>query len=310
MYNVAQYLPKCINSVYDQGLNEEDFEVILIDDESPDNSLAVATNLTKDKKNVKIISQKNKGLGGARNSGLDHAKGEYILFLDSDDFYLANTLKKIIEIVKKNQLDILEFGAQGVDQKYKIIFNLSVSSNGKLFNGVDYYQNIRYSDTACNKLYYRNFLNKNNLRFLEKIYIEDYEFNTRAFSVAQNVMATPIVVSQFLQSPNSITRNNSYEKKEKMKIDIFNVIKNISEQKRKESENKSVFFEQRLSFLTATLFYQLVKSKASYKEFVKLKSRLIDEELFFVNYPIFDKRKNIFRIIFLKNFFLIRFIAK
>jgi glycosyltransferase involved in cell wall biosynthesis len=310
MYNVEQYLAKCINSVYNQGLNEDEFEVILIDDESPDNSLVIATILTKDKKNVKIISQKNKGLGGARNSGLDYAKGEYVLFLDSDDFYLPNTLKKIIEIIEKNELDILEFGAQGLDQNYKTIFKLSVSSNEKLYNGINYYQNIRYSDTVCNKLYYRNFINKNNLRFLEKIYIEDYEFNTRAFSVAENVMATPLIVSQFLQSPNSITRNNSIEKKEKMKIDIFNVMKNISELKQKESKHKSVFFEERLSFLTATLFYQLVKNKASYKDFVKLKSRLIEEGLFYVNFPIFDKRKNLFRIVFLKNFFLLRFITK
>jgi glycosyltransferase involved in cell wall biosynthesis len=310
MFNVEQYLPKCIESVYNQDLDEAEFEIILIDDESPDNSLEVAKNLTLNKKNVKIISQNNKGLGGARNTGIENASGKYLVFLDSDDWFLPKTLQNVAELAIKNNLDILEFGAQGITQDNKIVYSKSITSDNTIYNGVDYYQKIRYMDSACNKLYNRFFLNSTKLRFLEKVYIEDYEFNTRAFLNAQRVMATSSIVSHFLQSPNSITRNVSDLKKEKMKKDVVEVIKKINQLKKGADTTKIAFLNQRLSYLTATLFYQLVKNKACYSEFVNLKKQLLKEDLFFINFPIFDKQKNFFRIVFLKNFFLFRLIAK
>lgn len=309
MYNVAQYISKCIESVYSQNMAISDFEVILIDDESPDDSLVIAKKLTSDKENVTIISQKNKGLGGARNTGIEAAKGEYIVFLDSDDLFLPDGITKILALAQEKKLDVLEFGAQGVNEKGKIIYTISKTSNNLVYSGVEYYNKIRYMDSACNKLYRRNFLNTHNLRFIEKIYIEDYEFNTRVFNLAQRVMATSILVSSFLQTPNSITRNSSPEKKEKMKQDIIQVIKIINEQRKEVLVENKLFFNQRLSYLTATLFYQLIKNKASYQEFVSLKNQMIRDNIFFVDYSIFDKKKNLFRVLFLKNFYLLRLIT-
>ena len=309
MYNVAQYISKCIESVYSQNMAISDFEVILIDDESPDDSLVIAKKLTSDKENVTIISQKNKGLGGARNTGIEAAKGEYIVFLDSDDLFLPGGITKILALAQEKKLDVLEFGAQGVNENGEIIYTISKTSNNLVYSGVEYYNKIRYMDSACNKLYRRNFLNTHNLRFIEKIYIEDYEFNTRVFNLAQRVMATSILVSSFLQTPNSITRNSSPEKKEKMKQDIIQVIKIINEQRKEVLVENKLFFNQRLSYLTATLFYQLIKNKASYQEFVSLKNQMIRDNIFFVDYSIFDKKKNLFRVLFLKNFYLLRLIT-
>ena len=309
MYNVAQYISKCIESVYSQNMAISDFEVILIDDESPDDSLVIAKKLTSDKENVTIISQKNKGLGGARNTGIEAAKGEYIVFLDSDDLFLPDGITKILALAQEKKLDVLEFGAQGVNENGEIIYTISKTSNNLVYSGVEYYNKIRYMDSACNKLYRRNFLNTHNLRFIEKIYIEDYEFNTRVFNLAQRVMATSILVSSFLQTPNSITRNSSPEKKEKMKQDIIQVIKIINEQRKEVFVENKLFFNQRLSYLTATLFYQLIKNKASYQEFVSLKNQMIRDNIFFVDYSIFDKKKNLFRVLFLKNFYLLRLIT-
>lgn len=310
MFNVAKYIEKSISSVYNQGMNEADFEVILVDDESTDSSLDIATKFTQNKSNVKIISQKNKGLGGARNTGIEYATGTYVLFLDSDDFLLPNKLKNIIKVANENDLDVLEFGAQGIDKNGKIVYSISVCSENMVFNGIEYYRKFRYMDSACNKLYKRDFLNKNNLRFVEKIYIEDYEFNTRVFAITKRVMAISTFVSHFLQTTNSITRNNHPEKLKKMEQDIIEVIKKIVNQKNNSSIEKHDFYNQRLSFLTATLFYQLFKNKASYNDFVDLKSQLTNDKMLFFNYPIYDKKKNYFRLIFLKNFFLLKWITK
>jgi glycosyltransferase involved in cell wall biosynthesis len=310
IYNVEQYIEKCLNSLEKQNFQESEFEVIIIDDESPDKSLIIARELTKNKANSTVFSQKNKGLGGARNTGLDMAKGEYVLFLDSDDFILPHTLHSIVEIAIENKLDILEFGAQGVTMQGKIIYTKSFSSHNKCYNGIEYYGKIKGMDSACNKLYKNDFLNENNLRFIEKIFIEDYEFNTRVFFVAQRVMAIPLIVSHFLQSANSITRNNQPQKKLKIINDIINVIKIIQIQKLNAFQKSHDYFNQRLSFLTVTLFYQLLKNKGTFREFQNLKKQLIQDNIFFVNYPVFDIKKNLFRIFFLKNFNLIRLIAQ
>lgn len=314
MYNVASYLEKCIGSVYNQGLNEEEFEIIFVDDESPDNSLAVATSLTKDKKNVKIISQKNKGLGGARNTGMQHARGTYLLFLDSDDWYLPETVEQLLQKAIQLDLEIVEFGAQGINVDGKKVYTKSISSNDVILTGIQYYQKYYYMDSACNKLYNRDFLVRNELNFVERLFIEDYEFNTRVFYKAKKVIAVDLIVAQFLQTPNSITRNVNREKQDKMLEDIIIVTKKIYEQYRNEKNhrnlNSSPYFEQRLSFLTATLFYQLLKNKYSYKNLQEMRKRLKKENIFFVKFPIYDKRKNLFRVFLLNNFFLFRVVLK
>jgi glycosyltransferase involved in cell wall biosynthesis len=297
MYNVASYLKKCLESVYQQNFQEDDFEVILVDDESPDNSLTIAKKLTKDYANTKIISQKNKGLGGARNTGIEIATGEYILFLDADDWYLPNTLKQVLQKAKNYSLEILEFGAQGVNMNNKIVYTKSLSSENVL-TGIEYYQKYRYMDSACNKLYKRSFLLENELLFIERLYIEDYEFNTRVFYKAQKVMATDLITAQFLQSPDSITRSVDGTKQLKMREDIVTVIKETNSLYYMAANKNELllekYFEQRLGYLTTTLFYQLFKSSSSYNDFISLKERLKKEKIFYVNFSRFDKGKEWF----------------
>jgi len=309
MYNVAQFIEKCINSAFDQDMQDSDFEVIIVNDESPDNSLEIATKLTSERKNVTVVSQKNKGLGGARNTGVEQAKGDYIVFLDSDDFLLSNRLKAVVAKAKEKNLDVLEFGAQGVNEFGKVLYTKAASSNNKILNGIEYSQKVRYMDSACNKLYKRDFLKANNLIFLEKIFIEDYEFNTRVFACAESVMAIPTIVSHFFQNSNSITRSTNSEKIEKMKRDIIHVIRIINNERMKSLPEKIGFYNQRLGYLTATLFYQLLKNKISYKSFIQLKFELKNENILFLDYPIYDRKKNFFRMIFLKNFFLLKLIV-
>jgi len=312
VYNVEEYIEKCIKSVLCQNLANDDYEIIVIDDASPDNSIRIIKGIIKENPQVKLISQKNRGLGGARNTGLRNAKGDFILFLDSDDWYLPNVLNQIYTIGIKYSVDILEFGAQGINFDDKVVYSHSISSNDEISNGLLYYQNYRYMDSACNKLYRRNFLIENELFFIEHIYIEDYEFNTRVFYKAKRVMAIDLIVAQFYQSSNSITRNFDVIRQQKLKEDIIIVIKKINtlyiNGKMINNRFDSKYFEQRLGYLVATLFYQLVKKRASYNDFVVLKERLISENIFFIDFPIFDRKKEWFRKLFLKNFALFKIV--
>lgn len=305
MYNVEKYIEKCIDSVYKQNIAEDEFEIILIDDESPDASLAIAKEVTKNRSNVVFISQKNKGLGGARNTGIQNANGEYLLFLDSDDGLLPNVLKKLIAIATTEDLDILEFAAQGINEKGEVLYQIANTSQ-VYQSGYEYYNKVRYMNSACNKLYKRTFLLENELFFLEKIYIEDFEFNTRALAAVNRIRATDKLISQFLQSENSITRNTDEAKKKKMVADIILVIKktNYLYKTLPLTNEMSFFYMERLNFLVATLFYQLIKNKATYKEVIELKKLLQKEEVFYVNHTIFDFKKNLLRVVLLKNLWL------
>ncbi|MEN3324125.1 glycosyltransferase family 2 protein [Mariniflexile soesokkakense] len=309
MYKVEQYIQKCIDSVYNQGYKESAFEIIAIDDESPDNSLSLVNEISKNHNNITVVSQKNKGLGGARNTGIEYAKGTYLLFLDADDYLLPNALKEIIDIAIKYDLDILEFGAQGVLPNGAISYEVSKCTNGTIYNGVTYYNNLKYMNSACNKLYNRELLVTNNIKFIEKIYIEDFEFNTRVFFYSKKVMAIKNIVAHYLQSPNSITRNTSKEKKAKMLSDILLVLKvtkEFSQNVNLSNPQVKNYFNTRLSFLNVTIFYQLFKNKNSYKTVLRVKSQLKEQHLFYINNSISDTPKDIFRILMLNNIWLFK----
>lgn len=302
MYNVEEHLEQCVLSVFNQQVPESDFEIVMVDDGSPDNSFVVATHLTFNNTNVKIIRQENKGLGGARNSGILHATGKYLLFLDADDHLLPDVLSRLSNAAAEEDLDILEFGARGISASNKILYEIKNKSQ-IFFSGFDYYNSIRYMHSACNKLYKRDFLIDNNIFFLEQIFIEDFEFNTRCLAGATKLKAIDLVVSQFLQSDNSITRNNDEVKKQKMTTDIMTVLKitDIAFRKQARNHTQTTFYLERLNFLVATLFYQLLKRNAGYNEVLALKTELVANNLFYVNHKIFDTKKNIFRILFLRN---------
>ncbi|MDD7885827.1 glycosyltransferase family 2 protein [Flavivirga sp. 57AJ16] len=311
MYNVAQYLDKCVKSIIAQNLKPGTFEVIMINDDSPDNSLEIATNLSKQYNFISIISQKNKGLGGARNTGIQNAKGDYIIFLDADDWLISNSVENIIKISDKHKLDILEFGAHLVAESGETVNTISRSSNEIIYNGIEYYNTIKYAGSACNKLYSRAFLQTNNLLFLEKIFGEDFEFNTRALFFAKRILAVENVCAAFLQSSNSITRNNDRAKKDKYLIDFTHILSSIRDFRDRyshtnQSESVSSFFNERLTMVNINAFYLMFKNNYSFNEINKYKKTLKEKKLFYIKYPVAIKKKELFRKVMLKNFFLFR----
>lgn len=264
VYNVEAYLKKCISSLVDQDLPKDDYEIIAVNDGSTDNSLIILENLKKEYSDIliNIVSQENKGLSEARNTGLKSANGLYIIFVDSDDILLPNTLREVINLCKENNLDVLEFGASGVTDSGSVTFTAKTNSNNKVLSGEDYIATISYLGSACNKVYNLNFLNKNKLRFMPNVFIEDIEFNTRAVYKCDRIMATDLVIAHFLQRKGSITRTKNFSKSKKMIYDIFIVLNSINEFTNKEVTKNSKTFEAlkiRVSSLIATMLIRVLK---------------------------------------------------
>ena len=93
VYNVEKYIRPCMESIFRQGLDEDDYEVIIVNDGTPDKSMEVIEDIIAAHANITVINQKNLSLSVARNNGIAAAKGEYILMPDSDDFLIENSLK-------------------------------------------------------------------------------------------------------------------------------------------------------------------------------------------------------------------------
>jgi len=299
VYNVEKYIEKCILSVINNNLQVEDYEIIVVDDESPDQSVSVIRNLMVSNNQIKLISQVNKGLGGARNTGVNKAKGDYVLFLDADDYLKKGALKKIVNFAIESKLDILEFGAIGVTENGDEVYRISKSTTN-IMTGYEYLNLIQYMNSACNKLYATQFLKTNQLEFVERIFIEDFEFNTRAFYYARKVQGTENILGCFVQTANSITRNTNKEKNQKMILDIKNVIDLTIQFSKNIDKSKAINFtiiDERIGFLTTTLLYTLFKLNIKKNIRRQVIKGLQIKNLYPINTRVRDNKKNVFKFI-------------
>ena len=143
VFNGKEFVARALESVVNyRGLSNCNYEIICINDGSTDGTENVLLDYVNNYDNVKYIQQNNKGLGGARNTGINHSKGDYILFLDADDYILPIELVKSLELALRNSLDILEFGAEGVTPKKERVYRVSKAGPSFPSSGQMYYKNI------------------------------------------------------------------------------------------------------------------------------------------------------------------------
>ena len=174
VYNTEFYLNKCLDSVIKQDI--EDFEIICVNDGSTDNSIKILKKYSRIDQRIKIISQKNQGVSVARNKALDVAKGEYVMFVDSDDWLEENSLLSIYNAIKKTNSDVMEF------RNDCYFGNLRRTGNytelNKCQTDKDLFSVVPSLYLIWNKIYKRDFINSNNIKFPENITnAEDGVFN-------------------------------------------------------------------------------------------------------------------------------------
>lgn len=203
IYAVEEYISKCILSIQAQSF--KDFEAILVNDGSPDNSIEIAKILIKNDPRFIIIHKKNGGLASARNQGLDVAKGEYIMFVDSDDSVEPDFLLKPYQQIIKEKADICLFNMNYVDQSGNILKkgsnNLSayISQNDFLISKGTIYNFV------CDKLFKKDVFSE--IRFDESVKTFEDVFVT--FRLLYNRKLTSIndALYNYLQRPGSLSKN-------------------------------------------------------------------------------------------------------
>jgi len=183
VYNVENYLKQCLNSVVNQTL--EDIEIICIDDGSTDNSLNILEKYAVKDDRIIIIANDHKGAGSARNTGLKIAKGNYISFIDSDDWIEIDAFDKLYSIMLANDPDMIFFKMLNYDDESDKFYSsdyYDLSCIKEFFTNLtyDYHdlkdQIFRIAVSPCNKLYKRSFLKQTNAKFPEGLIFEDNPF--------------------------------------------------------------------------------------------------------------------------------------
>ena len=166
-YGVERYIGKCLESIYQQDIPEDQYEVICIDDCSPDDSEKVVLQYAEKHTNLQLIKHDvNKKLGAARNTGLKVAKGKYVWFVDTDDYIKENCLQQILDVCENHDLEILHFGIQdnyGNSIRHLVPTDVLTGYNEELLSKKKQHSiEITY---PWNRIYNRDFLVKNDLWF-------------------------------------------------------------------------------------------------------------------------------------------------
>jgi len=205
-YNCREYICRAVDSVLRQDIPS--LEVLIIDDASPDDMAAVVKDRYNTDARVKVFSHdKNKKLGAARNTGLKHASGEYVFFLDADDWLEPDGLRALLIIAEQYNVDIAACGIRKVFPNGVIepFHSFAFACNGGR-EALWYLAELYIGVTVWNKLYRRSFLVNNELFFLENYYHEDVLFSMRAAALCQKYISICDVYMNYFQNKNSITQ--------------------------------------------------------------------------------------------------------
>lgn len=204
IYNVEDYLHRCVDSIINQTYTN--LEIILVDDGSPDNCLKICDEYAKKDSRIKVVHKKNGGLSDARNAGLEIATGEYIGFVDSDDYISLYFYEKLMNVIKVSGSDIVECGVKKFTENNEINDVENSKLDFKIFNKFEAMQNLIMnkilSVTVWNKLYKKDVIDK--LRFKVGKTNEDNFFTYLAFDNANKISKLDDELYYYLQRENSI----------------------------------------------------------------------------------------------------------
>lgn len=216
-YNVEKYIAKSIQSVLNQ--THTDFELIVVIDGSKDKSEAIAKEFETTDKRVKVYTKPNGGLSDARNYGLNIATGEFIYFLDSDDWIEPNLLEDNLKILEDKQVDFVVFGfyQDNVDlheQLVEAIPHIPENTdwvNGKANHFTPYMLNVL--GYAWNKLYRKQYLDKHQITFTKGVsLVEDILFNAKVYQYADKIIFNPKPYVHYIQRPVVTLTKQFHEK--------------------------------------------------------------------------------------------------
>lgn len=295
VFNVAEYLPRCIDSIINQTYKQ--LEIILIDDGSTDNSPEICDSYVQKDKRIKLLSKKNGGQGSARNLGISVCNGDFVTFVDSDDWLVSDIYAHCVDIITKNSPDIISFNCIETNGKTQIDeesnFKLESVYKDEILNDYLYRgQTERAPFTVWRKVYKKELIK--NIMFDEDKINEDIVFNFKALSKANFLIHTSKIGYYYYQGNKSTTRNGLKQRD----FDLLYASEQLKELAKLE-KNKEVYYLARVkearsyfSLLAKIAMYGFEDETLNQKEVIKsLKKNLRKNYIFLLKSPIPLSRK-------------------
>ncbi len=306
VYNVEEYIDRCLASLVNQSL--EDVEIIIVNDGSPDNSQSIIDKyVKKNPKKIKSFIQENGGQGSARNFGLQQATGEYIAYVDSDDWIESNMLLEMYEKASSENLDIVICGSYNVKGNDKIVEldNIFFSDNQK---------NAFFGRMAVwNKIYRRSLLIDNQLKFRSKVWYEDVDFTLRAVANATKIGYINKPLYNYLIREGSTMNNSNIDRN----LEIIQAFEQVLQSKELKKYREIVeFLAIDHIYISAMVRVLIAQANRKRKKIIvqKLYSYINDN---FSNYKhnqylylLSRNRKLIYHLLNIKQYWLIQLLFK
>ena len=216
VYNVCKYIKNCLDSLVNQTL--EDIEIIIVNDGSKDKSEEIIQEYVKRYSNIKYYKKTNGGQSSARNFGLKYAQGEYIGFVDGDDYVDVSMFEKMYNKAISNDYDLVV-----CNLNYVYDYDVVPTSSNVKEDTIDIKKTmLDIYPTAWNKIYKKDFINKNNLRFKKGVWFEDVEFIYRLLPFVKSIGVVKECFYEYVQREGAISK--TYDERLYHYIDNFNGI--------------------------------------------------------------------------------------
>ena len=241
VYNTEEYLKKCLDSLVHQTYNN--LEIIVINDGSTDNSMDIISSYKKKYSNIVVYTKENSGVSDTRNYGIKKSTGEFITFIDSDDFVETDLYQVCMEYIEKKDLDIL-------------MFDFVNDKNGKIYDSslIDYYDKcemyLKNTPNPWNKVFKKSLWNDNKIGFPTGIWYEDLATIPIFYLFTSKIDYLPIKKFHYVIRESSITHRDIYDKRCKDIIQSLNRLKEYFERYNELEKIESLFITEGLYFGT------------------------------------------------------------
>lgn len=277
MFNMEKYISRCLDTLVNQDLHPDEYEILVIDDGSLDKSAAIVKNYQEQYRQIKYIYQINKGQAAARNAGISVAQGKYICFVDADDFVRKNIFGKLERLASQNALDLLSFQSVSGDDSIFPKESTNSCEVQEVYKGDEYITVYNYPNYCWLYLINLDFLRNSGIFFKEGIYLEDIVFTTQILLAAKRVAKIKAKVYYYFIRNDSTMHNKDKSHINRLLNDYYQVIILLSEILKNARQNiKRECWEIVNGRRNSLIFFMLVKmlkarvGKNKIKEYVTL----------------------------------------
>lgn len=296
LYNCGKYISRCIDSLLNQGLNDDEYEIIVVNDGSTDDGALIVERYCRRYPNIRLINKRNEGVGAARNRGVEEAVGTYIHFVDADDRILSDGMRVLKEsyLSSGKNPDMITFYAHTVDRYYKNELE-SIGPHKIVFCGsfLEYGNKFGFGWSSPKRIIKRKFLNDNNLRFKSYVISEDVMFCIELFMITTGtIIATDLNIYRYcIRQDSALNRSDNIflERAIAGYMDLFTKVKVIESS----SPYRRAIFENEIAQFQRGAFMRLLSGSFS----IRCIRRMLSEGVSHGFFPIRHEQCRIHKFI-------------